>query len=347
MGGLLVLSVSLLVAWLRTGIPLDPASETTVPGVVVRASRPLMGTVFRLSTWVPVDREREAATALAGALDAIAALEREISSWDAESETSAVNRAGGQPVRVGEHLRELVGLSLRWAQRTGGAFDPTAGRLFELWGLAREAGELPEDSVLRSALAGVGHEGVVVDRGTVRLPDARAKLGFGAIGKGFAADHGGRVLRAHGLDAFVIDAGGDLLVSGSRGGEPWRIGVRHPRRSGFLAVLHSTDCAVATSGDYEQFVALDGNRYSHVIDPRTGWPVNELISVTVIAEHAADADALATAVSVLGVDAGLELIRSLDGVEVVIVNDRGSVTLSDGVSIDGDELRLRRATGAV
>ncbi len=322
------------------GMTRETGPETpTASGVVVRSSRPLMGTVFRLSAWAAAGREP---AARAAALDAIEALEREISSWDPASDTSAVNRAAGRAVRVGAHLRELVGVSLHWAERTHGAFDPTAGRLFELWGAARQADRLPTAETVAAALAGVGYARVVVDRDTVRLPDAVTRLGFGAIGKGFAADQAGRMLDSRGLDAYVIDAGGDLIVSGSRGGAPWRVGVRHPRRAGLMAVLRSTDCAVATSGDYQQFVSIDGARYSHIIDPRTGWPAGALTSVTIVAARATDADALATAVSVLGADAGLDLVRSIDGVEAVVVREGGAVSLSDGVSLEGDELVLAR-----
>ena len=176
--------------------------------------------------------------------------------------------------------------------------------------------------------------------GSVRLKKAGMKLGFGAIGKGFAADRAAAFLQSKGLSNFIIDAGGDLLVKGRRGDRSWNVAVRHPRGGEFLARLELGDFAIATSGDYERYFVVDGRRYSHILDLRSGWPAEHLTSVTVIARSAADADALATALFVMGVASGMDLVESLPDVEAIIADDDGKITLSSGLRLQGDRLRL-------
>ena len=309
-------------------------------GNVIRASRPLMGTVFKLSAWAPSGHEEATADMLHKALDGLEALERRISSWDDDSETSAVNRAEGKAVAVGNDVLDLTKNSLKWAKRSGGAFDPTGGPLFELWGRARKEGKLPSVEAIEKARKLVGFNNVAIAGETIRLKRPGMKLGFGGLGKGFAADRAAKLLRAGKIESFIIDAGGDLLVEGKRGNRPWNVGVRHPRRRSLLATFGSTNCAIATSGDYEQFVAIDGTRYSHIIDPRSGRPAVGLVSVTVIAERGADADALATAIFVLGADAGLKLVEASPGVEALVVEHDNRVRTSSGLALEQDQLVL-------
>jgi thiamine biosynthesis lipoprotein len=300
-----------------------------------------MGTTFNLSVWAAAGSQPQAAEAIQHALDLVASLEGKISSWNSASETSAVNRsAGREAVRIGPELHDLLDASLSWARRTGGAFDITGGPLFDRWKRAREEGILPTEAEIRSCLELTGHDCVILDESTVRLAKPGMQIGFGAIGKGVAADRAAALLRQRGFDNFIIDAGGDVLVRGSRGGTPWQIAIRHPRRSGFLAVYGASDRAIATSGDYEQFSVIDDVRYAHILDPRTGWPARELASVTVITQRGIDADALATALFVMGPKKGLAFVESLHDTEALMVLDDGTTRLSKGLHFNKGRLEV-------
>lgn len=319
-------------------------------GSVVRRSRLLMGTQFNLSIWASTERTPQAAQTLLEALDQVAALEQQISSWKPDSETSAVNRHAGElAVQVSPPLRELVARSLDWTHRTQGAFDVTGGPLFDLWARARRQGVLPTAAEIAEVRQHVGLDRLVLDGERVKLTGQQMKMSFGAIGKGFAADRAAAFMRQRGFENFIIDAGGDTVISGRRGDDPWEIAIRHPRHDGFLAVLPATNCAIATSGDYEQFTIIEGKRYGHIIDPRSGWPVEELTSVTVISRPAVDvshcgtdADALATALSVMGSQLAMDLVNQLEGFDAIVVDHRGQISLSAGLRLVGDHLEFVR-----
>jgi thiamine biosynthesis lipoprotein len=307
----------------------------------VRVSRPLMGTSFEIAAWASADRQTATRELLNEALDAVAELERQISSWDSESETSALNRAAGlAPVAVGGDLRALVEIAVSWAERTDGAFDVTVAPLLELWNRAAVRGEPPTEVELQIALERVGFEKILAEGETLFLRQSGMQLGFGAIGKGFAADRVAEMLLAAGVENFIVGAGGDLVVRGSRGGAPWQVGVRDPRGSGLLAVSPMSNRAVATSGDYEQFISVGGRRYAHILDPRSGKPASRLASVTVFSARAVDSDALATALFVMGSDEGIELVEGLPEVEALFVTEDGSALASSGLRLEGDALEI-------
>lgn len=312
----------------------SPDPDTVRIGSVIRSARPVMGTLLEISIWAPTGSEPAAADAALQALLEVTALEKRISSWDSQSKTSEINlAAGAEAVAVGPALEELVSDSLDWARRTEGAFDFTGGPLFELWEQAREKEALPAESEIRARLQLVGYEKVQLRNGTIRLTVPGMKIGFGAVGKGFAADRVAQSLRSSGFPDFIIDVGGDLVIGGKRGDTPWNIAIRHPRRGSHLATIATTDCAITTSGDYERYFTVDDVRYSHIIDPRSGWPARGLTSVTVIAPRGIDADALTTAISVMGVDAGLNLVESIPDVEALMVEEDGSMHLSTGLQM--------------
>ncbi|MDP6931228.1 MAG: FAD:protein FMN transferase [Planctomycetota bacterium] len=310
-------------------------------GLVFKSRRFLMGTEFKMTIWAPKEKSEVAAQALGDVFDELAELEQRISSWQPDSETSRVNRnAGNEAVPVGTELQQLLSRSLHWAGETDGAFDVSGGPLFELWEQARERGVLPSQEEIDACRALTGHERIDLRNGKVRLQKAGMKLGFGAIGKGFAADQAAIYLQSKGLSNYIIDAGGDLLVKGWRGDRPWSLAVRHPRGDEFLARLESDDCAVTTSGDYERFTVINGQRYSHILNLRSGRPATDLTSVTVIARSATDADALATALFVMDAPRGLAFVESLPEVEAILMDAKGETILSKGLRLQGDRLTL-------
>jgi thiamine biosynthesis lipoprotein len=308
-------------------------------GSVVRVSRPLMGASFEIAAWAPRDRESATEALLDDALEAVVELEKQISSWDSKSETSALNRAAGRaPVAVGADLRALVDLAVSWGERTDGAFDVTVAPLLDLWNRAKAQGVPPAETELKRELGKVGFKKILAEGEALFLSQPGMRLGFGAIGKGFAADRAAEALLAAGVKNFIVGAGGDLIARGSRGGAPWQVGIRDPRGTGLLAVSSISNRAIATSGDYEQFISIGGRRYSHILDPRSGKPVSGLTSVTVFSTRAADSDALATALFVMGSDEGIEFVEGLADVEALFVAEDGSPILSSGLRLEEETL---------
>jgi thiamine biosynthesis lipoprotein len=310
-------------------------------GSIVEAMRPLMGTQFSVKVWAAAGREPAAAKLIAEVLDEVAQLESRISSWQTDSDTSGVNAAAGRlPVPISPELYELLTISMRWARRTDGAFDVTGGPLYELWGEARRQKALPSPEAIHAVLNRVGYQKVELGDGTVRLSVPGMRLGFGSVGKGFAADRAATKLHTGNFTNFIVDAGGDLVVSGRRGNTPWSVGIRHPRTEELLATIELTDSAIATSGDYEQYLIADGRRFAHIIDPRSGWPVETVTSVVVVAAKGADADALATGLFVLGPDEGIALVEQISSIEALFVMGDGALHHSAGLTIRDDILEL-------
>lgn len=263
-------------------------------------------------------------------------LEGLLSRHRATSEVARINLAAGAgPVPVSPETLLLIDQAREFGELTDGAFDITVAPLLKLWRFAEGGGQVPPEESLRAAAALVDFRRVVADRGagTVYLPVSGTEIDLGGIAKGYVVDRAVSVLRTNGITSASVDAGGDIRVIGGKpDGSPWRIGVRHPReRERIIAVLELRDSAVVTSGDYERYFLLDGTRYHHILDPDTGRPAAGLASVTVVAADATTADALSTAVFVMGRERGLALIESLPGVEAILVTGELKVILSSGL----------------
>jgi len=302
-----------------------------VPPVVATAlarhetSEPHMGTTFRLVLYA--SSAEQAVRASQAAFARVAELDAILSDYRADSELMALGRrAGGPPVLVGPDLLRVLSASQEWARRSGGAFDVTVGPVVQLWRRARRIGEMPRAPALAEARALVGYRKLLLDApaGTARLAQAGMRLDLGGIAKGFAADEAQRVLRAHGITRALVAAGGDVVVSGPPPGRPgWSVAVALPAplRDPDAPPLELREAAVSTSGDAEQFVTLDGVRYSHIVDPRTGIALTGRSGVTVVAPTGTTSDALATAISVLGPERGLALAEATPGVSAWIAQE--------------------------
>ena len=252
------------------------------------------------------------------------------------SELDAVSDAAGKmPVRVSEDVLTVVSRGLELSDLSGGLFDPTVGPLMKAWKMNTPDARIPDASSLAAARALVAWRDVVVDRParTIYLRRPGMRLDAGGLLKGYAADETVRILRARGVRSAIVNLGGDIFALGRKpGGSPWQIGVQNPddERGATIGVLSVTDRTVATSGVYEHFFVANGKRYHHIMDTRTGYPVdNGLESVTVVSTSGIDADGIALAVFCLGVDDGLALARRL-GVDAVIVTSDHRLHVSDG-----------------
>ncbi len=264
-------------------------------------------------------------------------VEARVSEWRDGSAIAAVNRAaGGATVPVDPDTLALVQRGVEIGRRTGCAFDVTWAALWGVWDF-KGPPRLPEPAEIAARLPLVDCTRVEVDpeHGTVRLPIPGMKLGLGGIAKGWALDRAAATLRARGVEDFNLLAGGQVLAGGHHGDRPWRVGIRDPRGGpeDWFAVVEASDLSVSTSGDYERYFELDGVRYHHILDPRTGWPARGLRSVTVVSADATLADALSTAIFVLGPDEGLALAAGWDGVEALLVDDEGRVLQTPGLRV--------------
>ncbi|MDR2020486.1 MAG: FAD:protein FMN transferase, partial [Treponema sp.] len=247
-----------------------------------------------------------------------------------DTELMKINGAAGiTAVSVHPELIAVLERALYFAEASGGAFDPSIGPLVRLWGIGTQEARIPTSAEINEALSLVNWRDIVIDRkaGTVFLPRPGMALDLGAIAKGYAADELIRLIKAAGLPRAVIDLGGNIFAYGEkRGGQPWRIGIQNPleERGNYMAILEVRNKSVVTSGIYERFFDAGGRRYHHILSTETGYPVDtDLLSVTLIAENSADADALSTAAFALGGGAGRALVESMGAEAVFVSADKG------------------------
>ena len=280
-------------------------------------------------------------SAIDAAFDEIARIEALTTRHSSEGAIALLNARGGGAVSADG--ARVIARSLVASEATAGAFDITVAPLVDLWVFSEDMA-LPDHTEIHRALARVDYRRVTIDTTgpDVVLPSGTA-VDLDGIAKGYAVDRAVAVLRALGVEAAIVDAGGDVgLLGRSPRNGAWRIGVKHPRTEGLLGVLELDGGSVATSGDYQRYAFIDGARYHHILDPSTGYPARGVISVTVAAERCIDADALATAVFVMGARAGMAFVEATDGVEAVIVTGEEGmeeVLASSGLRDRFDEVR--------
>lgn len=299
------------------------------------AAMPLSRTAMHMDTTCSVTIYGGDAAALDACFTTVEVYEWLWSRTDESGELSALNAARGAPRSMTADTVALLQLAKEYAVLTNGAFDVTTAPLTDLWKAAEEADVLPDAAALASACARVGADKLHINGDTVALKGG-AQLDLGAIAKGAVADKAADTLRARGCDGALLDFGGNIVAMGTKPNGQWfHIGIADPRDSGeLIATVAVADKAVVTSGSYERGYTVGGKRYSHILDPKSGRPVeNDLLSVTIIADQAADADALSTACFVMGYDNARALIDSLDGFEAVFVTADGAVEATDGVSL--------------
>lgn len=329
-----VLVVFVIAALAITGIWLATRCGNGGGEDIHRGTRLLMDT--RVEIVFPANSPAEAGKIRDQVFDEMEQLERRFSRNLAGSEISNLNRLAGKgPVAVDPDTLDLLEKAIYFSELCGGAFDPTIAPLLDRWGFSEGNYRIPEDAEIKALLPLVDYTRVIIDRSRQQasLAVEGISLDPGGIAKGFIVDRGVSRLRRAGISHGFIDAGGDIGIAGPKpDGKPWRIGIRHPRQEGnMLAVIPLSSGAIATSGDYERMFEQEGQRYHHILDPDTGYPANRLISATVTASTATEADALSTALFVLGPERGLELVESLPGVEAILVTPRLEIIISSGL----------------
>ena len=297
----------------------------------------LMGSKFEIT--VVANDAIKGVAYISMAVEEITRIEKLISSWDQNSETWAVNAAAGKSaVKVSKELYDLVERSLKLSKLTDGAFDISYASMDRIWKYDGSMKIMPSDKKIKASVSKVGFQNIILNQQEtsifLKLPGM--KLGFGAIGKGYAADKAKSLLMQMGVSAGIVNASGDMSTWGKQpDGSDWKVALTNPmdKTKGF-GLLPVVDKAVVTSGNYEKYVLFDGKRYAHIIDPRTGYPSTGILSVTVFAPKAELADALATSVFVMGKETGLDRINQLPNVECIIIDDEGAVYKSKNIAIN-------------
>lgn len=254
-----------------------------------------------------------------------------MSNYKPDSEVNRINRLkAGEKIKVSDETMQILRRSREISARSAGAFDITVLPLMELWGFySKSAGESkPNENDIRATLKRIGYKKIMLwSDNSVSKSENKVEIDLGGIAKGYAIDRAAQKLKSYGVDSALIEAGGDFYCLGTKPNKKlWKIAIQHPRkRNKAFAVLEVRDCAIATSGDYENYVIIEGRRYSHIIDPRTGYPRSDTpASVTVVAKDATTADGLATAVFVLGPENGMKLVENMPAVEAIIINDESN-----------------------
>ena len=273
------------------------------------------------------------------AVNEIRRIEDLLTTFSEESETNLINRnAGIQPVKVCDEVYSLIDRSIRISSITQGSFDISYGSIDKrLWNFDKTMTSLPDRSVAKKMVRLINYKNIILDQTnkTVFLKEKGMRIGFGGIGKGYAAEMAKAIMKKNGVVSGIVNASGDLAAWGQQpNGDPWTIGIVHPDLAGQpFSYMSITDGAVATSGNYEKFVIINGKKYSHTIDPKTGLPVTGIKSVTIISPNAEICDALATPVTILGIKNGISLIDQIKNVECIIIDDENRLYKSKNIHI--------------
>lgn len=299
--------------------------------------RVVMGTFARVV--VIAGSERVAQACVDAAVEQQRRIDTLMSYHNPESQLSQVNRlAYAEPVAVSPETFEVLRRAVEFSKLSNGAFDVTVGPLGDLWQAAAQADENPTEQALAEARAKVGYEKLLLDEQarTVRFAVEGMKVDLGGIAKGAAIDASIEAMKSRGALGGMVDIGGDVRCFGQppRGQESWRIGLQNPNvapdeldATAPLLVLDVSDQAVTTSGDYRRFTMVKGQKQSHIMDAVSGKGADKLVSVTIIAQDATSADALATAVSVLGLEKGLALIEQVPATEAILIPNQPNAPL--------------------
>lgn len=258
-----------------------------------------------------------------------------------DSDISKINSSNGQKTEVHQVVSDIIEDSLEYSRLSDGAFDITIAPLTSLWDINNNTGIIPSEDAISSALSHVNYNSISVDTDSVTLSDADAQIDLGGIAKGYVADKLKSYLVSMGVTSAIIDLGGNILTVGGKSSDTgFNIGIKKPfsqSSSEYAATIEVSDKSVVTSGIYERYFEKDGKIYHHILDTKTGYPVeNNLYSVTIISNTSEEGDALSTGIFAMGLDAGKQLINSLENVEAVFITDEDKIILTDGLEINED-----------
>ena len=301
-----------------------------------RKSQKLMGNMFEIT--VVDDRDSVAFEHIETAVLEIQRIENLLTTYNDNSQTNLINRnAGIKPVKVDAEVFQLIERSQRISEITDGYFDISYGGIDKtFWNFDREMKQLPDPELVKEHLKLVNYKNILLDAEsqTVFLKEQGMRIGFGGIGKGYAAEMAKRILQERNVISGVVNASGDLTTWGTQAdGKPWTIGIADPDNAALpFSYMNITNTSVATSGNYEKFVMIGGKKYSHTINPKTGMPVSGIKSVTIICPNAEIADAMATPITIMGIDAAINLVNQINHLECIIIDDHNKIYSSKNIN---------------
>jgi FAD:protein FMN transferase len=302
---------------------------------VYNKSLKLMGNRFQLSA--AGESEQWAHDCIDAGIVEIQRIEKLLTTYNEESETALINRnAGINPVSISRETFDIIERSIRISRITQGAFDITYGSIDKrLWNFDENMKALPDSDTAKKMAKLINYRNIVLDRKnlSVMLREKGMRIGFGGIGKGYAAERAKLIMKAKGVESGIVNASGDMTIWGLQpNGSPWTIGIVDPNvKDRIFSYMNISDMAVATSGNYEKFIVVNGKKYSHTINPKTGLPIRGIKSVTIISPNAEIADAMTTPVMIMGIGPGLHMINQMKGVEAIVVNDYDKIYTSDNI----------------
>ncbi|MDB5116009.1 MAG: thiamine biosynthesis protein ApbE [Mucilaginibacter sp.] len=304
---------------------------------IFKRSCKLMGNRFELSA--VAEDEKWANEKIDAGIDEIRRIEKLLTTFSDDSETNQINNnAGITPIAVSQETFDLIKRSIRISEVTQGAFDITYGSVDKkLWNFDQNMTSLPDKATAKQMVRLINYRNVILDdkNCTVFLREKGMRIGFGGIGKGYAAERAKQIMKQGGVTSGVVNASGDLNAWGVQpNGKKWTIGIANPDSAHeIFSYMDITDLAVATSGNYEKFIMINGKKYSHTISPLTGLPVTGIKSVTIITTNAEIADAMATPVMIMGIHTGLDLINQMKDIEAVIIDDDNRLYTSKNINV--------------
>ena len=322
-GGLLALRFATGTAHVGTG------SLQSEPSGLIEIQRSLMGTEWNIEV-ADHGHPEEARKAIDRAYAELSRIEDLMSEWKPDSPISQIDAAAGKhAVEVPAELREILQRSIHYSKITEGTFDVTWRGMGNIWHFD-DSFAVPSKAVVEQARKHINYRAIRIDGNSVYIP-AGTNIGLGGIAKGYGIDRAAGVLKQAGFGDSLVDGGGDVFVSGTKYGQPWHLGIQDPRRDHgqVLGVASVSNVALVTSGDYERFRIVNGVRYHHIIDPRTGWPATASISVSVMAKTSEEGVVLGKAVFMLGPEKGLAFARA-QGLEAMVVDPRQKQYFTDG-----------------
>jgi thiamine biosynthesis lipoprotein len=273
------------------------------------------------------------------AIEEIKRIEKLLTTFDEGSETNLINKnAGIRPMRVSREVFELIKRSIKISGITQGAFDITYGSLDKgLWNFDKNMTSLPDAAAAKKSVRLINFRNIILDDAqcSVYLREQGMRIGFGGIGKGYAAEKARQLMIRRGIHSGIVNAAGDLVTWGRQpDGKPWTIGIADPENvTKAFSTVTVSDLAVATSGSYEKYAVIDGKKYSHTVDPRTGLPVSGVKSATVICRHAELADALATPLMIMGIKVGLDMVNQIKNTGCIMIDDHDRCYTSHNLNI--------------
>ena len=303
---------------------------------VFKKKKNLLGSPFEITVVATDSIQANVYTELA--ISEVKRIENLISDWIPTTQISKVNQnAGISPVKVDLEVFELVKRAINISKLTDGAFDISYASMDKIWKFDGSMKEMPTTESIKKSVEKVGYQNIVLNENdtSIFLKYPGMKLGLGGIGQGYIADKIKVLLQENGCTSGLVNVSGDINTWGKQpNGKDWTVGIVNPlNKNKVFATFPLNDSAVETSGSYEKYVTFNGKRYSHIIDPRTGYPASGIVSVSVFAKQTELADALATGIFVLGIEVGLDLVNQLKGIGCIIVDEKGTIHASKNIDI--------------